>query len=70
MATDTEVVTDGTIPREEGIDPFDWEDHLYESWLEEPREKEIFRSRAALPVNRYSESRESRNQRRRLTKDP
>jgi hypothetical protein len=35
MATDTEVVTDGTIPREEGIDPFDWEDHLYESWLEE-----------------------------------
>ena len=29
-----EVVVDEAIPREEEIEPFDWEDHLYESWLE------------------------------------
>jgi hypothetical protein len=70
MATDTEVVINEAVLSEEQIEPFDWEGHLYEAWLEEKREKEIFRSRAALPANRYSESRESRNQRRRLTKDP
>jgi len=30
-----EVVIDGTVLGEEGIEPFDWEDYLYESWLEE-----------------------------------
>ena len=35
-----EVVVDGHIPGEEEIEPFDWEDHLYESWLEEHLRKE------------------------------
>ena len=26
-----EAIIDETIPCEEGIEPFDWEDHLYES---------------------------------------
>ena len=30
-----EVIVDETVLGEEGIEPFDWEDHLYESWLEE-----------------------------------
>ena len=30
-----EVVVEEVIPFEEGIEPFDWEDYLYESWLEE-----------------------------------
>jgi hypothetical protein len=30
-----EVAIDVTIPCEEEIEPFDWEDILYESWLEE-----------------------------------
>jgi hypothetical protein len=30
-----EVVIDETVLGEEGIEPFDWEDHLHESWLEE-----------------------------------
>jgi hypothetical protein len=30
-----EIVLDKGIPREEEIEPFDWEDYLYESWLEE-----------------------------------
>ena len=29
------VVIDESITGKEGIEPFDWEDHLYESWLEE-----------------------------------
>jgi hypothetical protein len=29
-----EVVIDVTIPSEEEFEPFDWEDHLYEAWLE------------------------------------
>jgi hypothetical protein len=32
-----EVVVDEHIPYEEQIEPFDWEDYLYESWLEEKR---------------------------------
>ena len=36
-----EVVVDKTVLDEDGIEPFDWEDHLYESWLEERREKEL-----------------------------
>ena len=30
-----EVVIDEAIPIEEEIEPFDWEDFLYESWMEE-----------------------------------
>jgi hypothetical protein len=35
-----EVVIDETLPENDGIEPFDWEDHLYESWLEEHLRKE------------------------------
>jgi hypothetical protein len=28
------VVIDESITGKEGIEPFDWEDHLYEAWLE------------------------------------
>ena len=35
-----EVVIDVTIPSEEEFEPFDWEDHLYEAWLEEHLRKE------------------------------
>jgi len=34
-AEQEEVVVEEPIPHEEGIEPFDWEDLLYESWLEE-----------------------------------
>jgi hypothetical protein len=35
-----EVVIDGPfLAEEEEIEPFDWEDYLYESWLEEKRER-------------------------------
>ena len=34
-----EVVVDETLLDNEGIEPFDWEDYLYESWLEEKREQ-------------------------------
>jgi len=34
-----EVVIDETILGEGQIEPFDWEDYLYESWLEEPLQK-------------------------------
>jgi len=40
MEPEQEVVVDETILGKEEIEPFDWEDHLYESWLEEEREKE------------------------------
>ncbi len=40
MEPEEEVVVDETILGEQEIEPFDWEDHLYESWLEERREKE------------------------------
>jgi len=33
------VVVDEPFPFE-GIEPFDWEDYLYESWLEEHLQKE------------------------------
>ena len=35
-----EIVFDETVLGEEEIDPFDWEDYLYESWLEEHLRKE------------------------------
>jgi hypothetical protein len=35
-----EVAVEETIPENEGIEPFDWEDLLYESWLEEHLQKE------------------------------
>ena len=40
MQPSEEVVLDDTVLGEEGIEPFDWEDHQYESWLEEKLEKE------------------------------
>jgi len=40
MQPDEEVVIDETILGEEEIEPFDWEDHLYEAWLEEKMEKD------------------------------
>jgi hypothetical protein len=33
-----EVVVEEAVPDDEGIEPFDWEDLLYESWLEQKRE--------------------------------
>ena len=40
MQPEEEVVIDETVLGEEQIEPFDWEDHLYESWLEEHLQKE------------------------------
>jgi hypothetical protein len=40
MEPEEELIIDETILGEEPIEPFDWEDHLYEAWLEERREKE------------------------------
>ena len=34
-----EVAMDETVRSEEEIEPFDWEDLLYESWLEEQLQK-------------------------------
>lgn len=34
-----EEMVDENIFGEEGIEPFDWEDYLYESWLEEHLQK-------------------------------
>jgi len=39
MEPEEEAVVDETILGEEEIEPFDWEDYLYESWLEEQREQ-------------------------------
>ena len=35
-----EVVIEENVLGEEGIEPFDWEDYLYEAWLEEHLQKE------------------------------
>ena len=35
MEAEQEVIVDETVFGEEQIEPFDWEDHLYEAWLEE-----------------------------------
>ena len=32
-----EMAIDESVVCEEQIEPFDWEDHLYEAWLEEKR---------------------------------
>ena len=40
MEQEEQVAIEVTIPCEDQIEPFDWEDHLYESWLEERRGKE------------------------------
>ena len=42
-------VVDEAIPYEEQIEPFDWEDYLYESWLEERREQKGKRPADAGP---------------------
>ena len=39
METEEAVAIDQTVLGEEQIEPFDWEDHLYESWLEEQWEQ-------------------------------
>jgi len=39
MEHEEEVVIDETVLGEEQIEPFDWEDYLYESWLEEHLQK-------------------------------
>jgi hypothetical protein len=39
MEPEEEVVIDETVLDDEGIEPFDWEDYLYESWLEEHLQK-------------------------------
>jgi hypothetical protein len=39
MAPKGKVAVDETIVVEKEIEPFDWEDHLYESWMEEHMEQ-------------------------------
>ena len=39
MEAEQEVIIDETVLGEEGIEPFDWEDYLYESWLEQHLQK-------------------------------
>ena len=39
MESEEEVVIDEPALSEEEVEPFDWEDHLYETWLEEQRGK-------------------------------
>ena len=34
---------------EEEVEPFDWEDYLYESWLEEKREQKRKAAAAGVP---------------------
>ena len=40
MEPEEEAIIDKTILGEEEIEPFDWEDLLYESWLDEHLRKE------------------------------
>ena len=40
MDSKEEEVVDTAVPDNAGIEPFDWEDYLYESWLEEHLKKE------------------------------
>ena len=40
MQPNEEALVDETVFGEGEIAPFDWEDHLYESWREEKRERE------------------------------
>ena len=40
MEPKQKVAVDETIVVEKEIEPFDWEDHLYEAWLEEKMEKD------------------------------
>jgi hypothetical protein len=35
-----EVIVEEVVPDNDGIEPSDWEDHLYEAWLEERRGRE------------------------------
>jgi hypothetical protein len=45
-----EVVVDETLLDNEGIEPFDWEDYLYESWLEEQHRQKKNRPAAGISV--------------------
>jgi len=40
MESEQEVVVDETGLSEKEVEPFDWEDHLYETWLDEKVEKD------------------------------
>ena len=40
MESEQEVVVDETGLSEKEVETFDWEDHLYEMWLEEKMEKD------------------------------
>ena len=44
MEHEEEVVIDETVLGEEQIEPFDWEDLLYEAWLEKQQEHKRNRS--------------------------
>ena len=44
-----ELVVEEAVPDNEGIEPFDWEDHLYESWLEEQWEQKRGKASDAGP---------------------
>jgi hypothetical protein len=37
------VIVDETLLGEEPVEPFDWEDYLYETWLEEKRDQKTKR---------------------------
>jgi len=46
-----ELSVEENIPSEQQIEPFDWEDLLYEAWLEEHREhKRIKRTNACVSI--------------------
>jgi hypothetical protein len=50
METEGEMIIDEPILAEEGIEPFDWEDLLYESWLEEQQRQKRNRPAAGVSV--------------------
>jgi hypothetical protein len=45
-----EVVVEDVVPFEKAIEPFDWEDYLYESWLEEQHRQKKNRPAAGISV--------------------
>jgi hypothetical protein len=45
-----EAVVEEAVPDNEGTEPFDWEDHLYESWLEEKHRQKKNRLAAGVSV--------------------
>jgi hypothetical protein len=45
-----EVVIEEAVLDNEGIEPFDWENYLYESWLEEQHRQKRKRAAAGISV--------------------